>query len=352
MFAPVVDEDQMAFEGLKFIGGHNHTVLSIAVTSASNARIISGAENGELAVWTPDGLNLHKICIGEGDVTSALCSYLYPEIFYASCGNKIYGYDLRQMNMPLCEFDSKDEEINQIVLNKDETYLGSANDSGNINIFNLTAKKIHTVLKKHSNICSSIGFFPNQSWSLVSGAYDSTLIQWDFKKSRSFCIINLEEFGALLEDLDSYIVSPSFVHSLAISCMGNYLACGTENGLVHVFDSSRRTLHFKKTLRHHTQGVSQVHFPKFSGDQYVVSGGNDGRICLWDLNQELSHGVALANGCSGDDQANATQSIHNPNFEICHDEKVNWLTTCDINGSKYLAIADNSSCPLLYKLPL
>lgn len=341
----------MAFERLKLIGGHTQAVLSISATAASNVRIISGAENGELAVWTPDGLNLHKKCIGEGDVASVVCSYLHPEICYASCNDKVFCYDLRQMSIPVCEFDSEDEEINQIVLNENETFLGSANDSGNISIFNLTTKKVHTVLKKHSNICASISFFPNQPWGLVSGAYDSTLIQWDFKKSRSFCVINIEEFGVTPEDLDSYIVSPSFVHSLAVSPMGNYLACGTENGLVHVFDSSRRTLHFKKTLRRHTQGVSQVHLSKISDDHYVVSGGNDGRICLWNLDQELSHGVALPNGCSGVAQSTAT-STHTPQFEIDHEEKINWLTTCTINYNTFLAVADNSSCPILYKLPV
>lgn len=344
---------EMASQGTRFVGGHTQIVLSVAVSNLPNVRIISGAESGELAVWTVDGTNVHKSCIGEGDVTSLACSTSRPDIFYAACGDTISCFDLRQLTGPVSQLDSVDEEINQIALNEKENFLASADDSGNIKVFNLSSSKLYKTLRKHTNICAAVSFRPNRPWELVSGAYDSSLIQWDFAKSRSFCIIRLEELGAVPENLESYVVSPSFVHSIAVSSTGNRLACGTENALVQIFDSSKKTLHFQKTLRHHTQGVSQVHFPKFDEDKYLVSGGNDGRICVWNLEEELSHGVALTNGCSVAAGNNSVhQTAHNPAIEINHTEKINWLASGAVNNNKFLAVADNTSCPVIFQFPL
>merc|ERR1712004_146278 len=79
----------------------------------------------------------------------------------------------------------------------------------------------------------------------------------------------------------AYMVSPPFVYSLSVSRNGNLVACGTENALVQLFNASKRTLAFVASLRGHNSGVSQVHFLP-SSDHILVSGGNDGKIYIWD----------------------------------------------------------------------
>jgi len=341
-------------DGRRLSSGHNETVLTIAATTGPSVRLISGGELGELAVWSVDGTCHHRcqIADADGDVTSVACSVITSDLFYVACGVQIYSYDLRNLSSCVRSYEFNEDEINEIALNEKENFLAAAEDSNNIKVINLTDSKVFKTLRKHTNICSAVRFRPHRPWELLSGGYDSKLIQWDFAKSRAYCIMDMQDVGCLPEELDSYLVNPPFVHSIAVSATGNTVAVGTENALVQVFDASKKTMQFRQTLRAHTQGVSQVHCPAFAPDKFVVSGGNDGRICVWDL-ECCSSNAAASNGCaSSDGQASSSSGVSlAPACELMHAEKINWITCVANANQKFIAVADNTPNPVLFLFP-
>jgi len=349
------ERSMAAAGGRRLVGGHTKTVLTIASTNSPDVRLISGAENGELAIWSVDGSCCHQwqIADADGDISSVACSDICSNFFYVACGVKIYGYDLRNLSSCATSYDVNEEEINEITLNEKENFLAAAEDSNNIKVINLTDSKVFKTLRKHTNICSSVRFRPHRPWELLSGGYDSKLIQWDFGKSRACCIMDMQEMGCVPDELDSYVVNPPFVHSIAISLTGNTVAVGTENALVHLFDASKRTLQLRHTLRAHTQGVSQVHCPVFAPDKFVVSGGNDGRICVWDLECSSSSSVASNGSISSNGQAVSLSGV-SPALvkEIIHTEKVNWIICAASANRNFIVVADNSTDPVLFPFPV
>jgi WD40 repeat protein len=333
------------------------TVLSVSTTATG--QIVTGGEQGELCVWSPDGTIVGKHTFeGDDDITSVACSQRRPDLIYVAVGAQIPALDLKQLDTPLFTFRFNEEEINQLVLNEKEEYLAACDDSGHIKVINLFDKRVHKTLRKHTNICATVAFHPRRPWDLFSGGYDSKLIQWDFSRGRSVCVIDMEELGVHGGESSSYLINPPFVHSLATSNTGQYMACGTEGATIQLFHINKYNPEYFVTLCSHTQGVSQVHFPK-SKPEHLVSGGNDGKILVWDMSR-LSSCSTVSNGLPSIDSSNnqaSSQAAHQPVpsntpiFTIDHGGKVNWLTSINRNNETFLIVADNMNKVMIYPYP-
>ena len=351
--------------GTELSGGHEESVLCLA---SNNGRLLSGGEQGELCLWSLDGEAPVKIKVADGDdindVTSICCSQQRPHEIYTACGQSVVQFDTRQLNGPVHTYNYNEDEINQISLNEKETHLATCDDAGHVRIISTHDRRLLKTLRKHTNICSTVTFRPRRQWELISGGLDSMLLQWDFSKAKNFCNINMQEIGVQDEgSQDSYLVNPPFIHSLSVSQDGNFLSCGTENALVQIFDSSKRTLEYKITLRHHTQGVSQVHFLPQEGAarELLLSGGNDGKIVIWEIRDGLTDAGAggatanppVVNGHGSKHTGSPPASDHTQHFqaEISHGEKINWITSITYQGQQTIAVADNSNKITLYALP-
>lgn len=262
-------------------GGHTDAVLCTAVSAEGH--VISGGEGGQLCIWSLDGSAPQKCIISSNgeDVTSICCSHHKPHEIFVACGRKVHKFDLRDMAQPNFTFEQNEDEVNQVVLHDKEDYLAACDDSGQVKVFYLPEKRLYKTLRKHTNICVCVGFRPRRPWDLLSAGFDYQLLQWDFSKGRSVCNIDMQEVGLDTPLPSAYMVSPPFVYSMSVSRSGNQVACGTENALVQLFDASKRTLAFVASLRGHSSGVSQVHFLA-SAEHMLVSGGNDGKIYIWD----------------------------------------------------------------------
>ena len=141
---------------------------------------------------------------------------------------------------------------------------------------------------------------------------------------------------------------------------GGLVACALENGLVAIFDSSKRHLQEKFCLHAHQQGASQLHFTQ---DSLLVTGGNDARIVLWDLakadqNQnegggDGGGGEILANGHDSSSEDGRNERV----TEMCrvkvieHGQKVNWMSVyCGEDGRWRVVVADQSCDLTVYPL--
>ena len=328
-------------------GGHTDSVLCCATTS--EGKVLSGGEDGEICLWATNGQDFVKTTVESGDdVTSVCCANNNQHLVFVSGEEKLYEYDLRQLSEHVHRYDFNEEEINHIAINEKDEYLAACDDSGQIKIMRLQDRSRFKTLRKHTNICASVCFRPRRAWDLISGGYDKQLIQWDFSRGRSTCVIDIETVGPQTEPS---VVNPPFIHSISSSASGKYLACGTENALVQVFNTSKRSPEFLSSLRAHTSGVSQVHFPKFH-EAVLVSGGNDGQCFIWNV-EHLE--AAPVNGHGG--EASAAAANHTADVatsfkvNIVHGEKINWISSGQTPNQKFFIVADNSNALTVYPFP-
>lgn len=291
---------------------------------------------------------------GEGDVTSICSVKSRPDLLYCSLAENVYLYDLRQFSKPIEKLTFNEDEINHITLNENEEFLASCNDSGHVKIYSLMNKSVFKTLRKHTNICSSVAFRPKRPWDIISASYDQRIIQWDFSRGKPINNIDIREVG-ISDKFDNYIVNPPFIHSIAISKTGAFLACGVENAVVQVFDASKRTLSFVKSLQRHTTSVSNVHFPEFA-ENILVSGGGDGLCNIWDLentdlNQKSKDCQQQNSGASSLNDGLLGKSSSQPCYSIQHTEKINWITSGRSASQKFIIVTDVSENATVYAFP-
>ena len=217
-----------------WIGGHKSSVLSLDV---SREGILASGGEEELCVWSKDGAPQTKLSCSSAEskeVNSVCFCGKNPERLYASCGNKIFGYDLRNLSSTVCEFEFNEEEINQVTIHDRGTYLAACDDSGEVKVVDIQSGRLFKTLKrKHENICSTVQFRPSRPWEIVSGGMDFKVISWEFSSGRSLQELNVQELGEDSQE-GAYFVNPPFVHSIHMAGNGRKFASGLGKNVLYV----------------------------------------------------------------------------------------------------------------------
>ena len=212
-------------------GGHTSSVLSLDVNR--EGILASGGED-ELCIWSKDGASQSKLPFtshlsGDRDskeVNSVCFCVKNPERLYASCGNKILGYDLRKLASTVCEFQFNADEINQLAIHDKGTFLASCDDSGEIKVIDVASGRLFKSLhNKHDNICSTVQFRASRPWEIVSGGMDFKVVSWDVSSGRLLQELNVQELGGDSQE-GAYFINPPFVHSIHMAGNGRMFAAG------------------------------------------------------------------------------------------------------------------------------
>ncbi|XP_007465930.1 PREDICTED: WD repeat-containing protein 53 [Lipotes vexillifer] len=353
---------------VKWTGGHFSPVLCL--NASQEGLVASGAEGGDLMVWGEDGTPLgHTRFQGADDVTSVLFAPSCPTKLYASHGETISILDVRSLKGSLDDFHANEEEINCVSLNETENLLASADDSGTIKILDLENKKVSRSLKRHSNICSSVAFRPQRPQSLVSCGLDMQVMLWNLQKARPLWITNLQEDETEeMEDPQSpgQLLNPALAHSVSVASCGNIFSCGAEDGKIRIFRVMGVKCEQELGFKGHTLGVSHVCFLPES--YLLLTGGNDGKIMLWDIGSEVekkqkspikhTHKKKTKRAAYTKQSGNTHASVAGedergkilPKLSIEHGEKVNWLLSTKIKGYQNILVADQTNCISVYPL--
>lgn len=321
-----------------WIGGHKSSVLSLDVNS--EGILASGGEE-ELCVWDKDGSSQTKVSYSQVDDSKEVNSICFcvknPKHLYASCGNKVFGYDLRNLSSTLCEFDFNEDEVNQITINDKGEYLACCDDGGEIKVIQLETGRLFKTLKnKHDNICSTVQFRPNCPWEVVSGGMDFKVVSWDFSSGRVRREQNVQELGGQNSE-GIYLVNPPFVHSIHMMGNGRMFAAGLGNGDVQLFRfEGKKKFSPDQCLKRHTSSVSQVHFPKFNQNDSLVSAGNECKIVLWNLSAGMCGGTS---GSANRHKKEVTTAC--VVTEVEHASKPNWITSSTLTENVFVADQTN-----------
>lgn len=88
-------------------------------------------------------------------------------------------------------------------------------------------------------------------------------------------------------------------------------------------------------LRKHSSSASQVHFPKFSPSDMLVSGGDDCRVVLWNLSSGKCNGTSAAE--TNAKEASSVCVVH----EVQHGSKINWISSSSLTQNIFVADLTN-----------
>ncbi|KAM4742860.1 WD repeat-containing protein 53 [Anableps anableps] len=370
--------------------GHSSPILCVGASPGPEGLIASGAEGGEVTVWTQEGAIVGRLALhGQEDVTSAVFSPAGSAHLYVSHGDTVSVLDPRNLKGPAEDFQGAgEEEINALALNETGSALAVADDSGAVRILEIPGGKVCRSLRRHTNICSSVAFRPHRPNNLVSVGLDMQVILWGLQKTRPLWTLNLQDVAEEEGDHQQrpgQLFNPPLAHCASVSSCGNVLGCAAEDGRVHLMRiGSGSKLEQQGAIKAHTQGASQAHFIRFFSHPYwVVTGGNDGHVALWDLSkhpvvapegktqaaapqrrkgksssrrreqaQEKSKQRAEREEAGGDDEAAAKEQEEKSGakLSISHGDKVNWLCPAVLKGEPSVIVADQSSNLTVYPL--
>ncbi|XP_061684115.1 WD repeat-containing protein 53 isoform X2 [Syngnathoides biaculeatus] len=272
--------------------GHSTAILCVCASPGPETLVASGSEGGEVAIWSQEGCVVaHLDLLGGDDCTSVVFSPAAPSLLYASHGGTVSVLDPRNLKGAVKEFaNAGEEEINALALNESGSTLALADDSGTVRILELPEGKVCRTLRRHTNICSSVAFRPHRPNNVLSAGLDMQVMLWGLQKTRPLWTLNLQDIA---EDEDDrlqrpgQLFNPPLAHCVSVASCGNIVACAADDGRVHLMRVGNGSkLEQQGALKAHSQGASQAHFVPFLSHPYwLTSGGNDGRVALWDVSK-------------------------------------------------------------------
>ncbi|KAM3176534.1 hypothetical protein ACTXT7_006357 [Hymenolepis weldensis] len=297
-----------------------HTVSCL---SLSNNYLALGLENGDISIITPNSTSNSSITLSRSiDPCNALAfSDTSSVILYSAHKGNIIAWDLRNSAMPVFDLQVSEDEVNSIDVNIQDECIATADDLGSVSLISIANQKVVRVFKSHDNICSSVKFRPSWPNQLISAGLDCQLVIRDWKagsrnkqKIPMTNLIDPRRLASLLssgrqgqreshsdvasiriassfsqEEIQQMVsthalgqdlpLNPPMVHSIGCSNSGDYVAAGLGNGTVELFHGGKNLRH-TESLFGHKRSVAAI-LP--IGDSYVLSGGDDCNLFLWDL---------------------------------------------------------------------
>ncbi|XP_033971029.1 WD repeat-containing protein 53 [Trematomus bernacchii] len=376
--------------------GHSTSILCVGASSGPEGLLASGSEGGEVTLWSQEGTIIGRLTLPGGeDSTSVVFSHAAPGQLYVSHGDAVSVLDPRNLKGPVEEFQGAgEEEINALSLNETGSALAVADDSGVVRVLELPGGKVCRTLRRHTNICSSVAFRPHRPNNLISAGLDMQVMLWGLQKTRPLWTVNLQDVAEEEGDdqqRPGQLFNPPLVHCVSVASCGNILGCAAEDGRVHVIRiGSGSKLEQQGAVKAHSQGASQAHFVSFlSHPHWLLTGGNDGLVALWDLSKhpvvtpEAKAGVTAAPRRKSKSKAKRKEQSQNkaksppkveaekeeegeeeeaacaeevteeksgPKLRISHGDKVNWLCPVVLKGEPSVVVADQSASLTVYPL--
>ena len=262
------------------------------VCCLSDGRLATGHCDSTCKIWSPVGRESTSLQCTlrlplEGDVSSICQSPIHDHLLALSVSSSISCYDLRNLSSPFQIFSHNVEEINQIRFHTCQPYMCACDDAGEIKVISTKEWKVlETLTGCHSNLCTCVSFLPLKPWEIVSGSMDCKLVRWNWSKATPLVEVMVHENMPS----GSTLVNPPMVYSLDTWADIECVACGLGNGVVAVYDIKDGGIKLKclSTL-HCSMVVCVCCIEKLEtiNKHYVVSGGNDGKIVLSMVTENL-----------------------------------------------------------------
>lgn len=276
----------------------------------------------------------------QGIMTSSIASPIHGMInciqqsptrsntFAYAVQNSVVLCDSRSWSSPVHTFTYNEDEINEISFHPNGKYICAVDDSGDVKVMDIDDKKLFQTLKgEHDNICSTAAFSTSKQWELFSGGLDCKLLRWNFSIGRMVAATLVPKD---LDEGGNCAVNPPFVYSIVALPFHDLLACALGNGTVGLYSvKEKKANRYISSARLHSSGVARVTYLQKNGRDLLVSGGNDGRIAVSEVD------------CK--DRRCTISAI----VSSSHDSKVNWLA---VSKDCHICIADQTDFVSVYQI--
>ncbi|KAF8667726.1 WD domain, G-beta repeat [Rhizoctonia solani] len=302
-----VKTGELAIEPLR---GHQKAALSVDY-SHSDVYIVSGSSDGTVRIWDAlSGGDIHGPI--EGHIDRVRCVRFSPDDSCIASGSddgtvKIWDVASGQQIVELFRADES-HVIRSVDFSPDgqqvafgygyDPDLGKSEDPlyGAIRVVDrFTGDTVVGPIDAHDDFVASIEFSTN-GMRLVSGSYDTSVRIWDVQTGELLVACDEDDDDTHIDD---YRAHCDEVNSVSFSPNGHYVASGSDDYTVCIWDAENGNLIFGP-LRGHTSSVYCVQFSPDSS--YVASCSQDGTIRFWSLASCATSVQNRALTASGDDQ--------------------------------------------------
>lgn len=264
---------------------------------SKNESLLTGHES-KFKVWTCvcdkyEWTLAHVVDVPEKGCVTCILQYPSTEEKYAvSFNNCVAIYNLFSGPQLLHVFHFNADEINQIDINPRASFICACDDSGDIKVIDIENLCLYrTLSRQHDNICSTVKFNARKPWEIFSGGLDCQLIRWDFSRGRPLFVVDVQMSGRGDEvkdnakpTIESYMVNPPMVHSVDVFSSIRSLVCGLGDGSVSVYSTlTPKKLEVIYSAPLHSASVACVCCVETAEQEsrhFIISGGNDGKICI------------------------------------------------------------------------
>ncbi|CAH2046270.1 unnamed protein product [Thlaspi arvense] len=299
----------MAMAAPRKLRGHKSTVTCCIASRDRPGLVVSSGEDGCIC-WFDLRCKDVQFTIDVGtEPVSSLCFKTGNEhVLYASSGNEIKSFDVHTLSSsswkPLESYSYNKDEINQVVCNGKSSFLASADDSGDVKIIDIGSDTQST-----SGQCLNPAFVHSIAVPEIDMVDKLDKICAVARGDGVVDLINIES------ELSRKVTSSKT----------------SKGGSSSSNDNVIKRVRLDYSVGGHKAAVSCVSFSLFpEKGRFLVSGGNDKTVKIWDCFKCLD---------SDNNNNNDNRGFLHMNIDLT--KKVNWLCT-NQSDSENLVVCDTT----------
>jgi WD40 repeat protein len=253
-------------------GGHDSgTIWGLAV-SPNRRWLATGGHDGKVKLWDARTLRLVRTLTGFRGL--AWCVAFSPDSKVVAAGSDSIRLWEVATGRQLHQFVGHQALVVSLAFHPNRPWLVSAADDGTVRLWDVLSGRPRGILFDFDEGVHGVAFRPDGRW-LVAACHDRRAALWDMNATD----LSLLARGVSIAPKRWLSGHAGAVRSVAFSADGRYLASGSEQGVIILWDG--KTFDRLVTLRSGTGQIRCVCFS--SGGELLAGAAYANRTIIWDL---------------------------------------------------------------------